>query len=75
MYTGLSLKGATQDGTYQSGGPISGKPWNGYWLNEQKFKFFNFHADVLFNLSNILAATRKRVCTTVVLTSVWAWAE
>ena len=54
MYTGLSLKGATQDGTYQSGGPISGKPWNGYWLNEQKFKFFNFHADVLFNLSNIL---------------------
>lgn len=59
MYTGLSLKGATQDGTYQSGGPISGKPWNGYWLNEQKFKFFNFHADVLFNLSNILCGYKE----------------
>lgn len=53
MYTGLSIKGATQDGTHQSGGAISGKPWEGYWLNEQKFKFYNFHVDVMFNLSNI----------------------
>lgn len=56
MYTGLSLKGATQygpDEIYSNGQHIEGK-WETAWLNEQKFKFFNFHADVLFNLSNIL---------------------
>lgn len=54
MYSGLSAKGATQNGTYQSGGPISGKPWHGYWLNEQKFKYFDFHVDAMFNTTNLI---------------------
>lgn len=54
MYSGLFVKGATQNGAYQSGGPISGKPWHGYWLSEQKFKYFDFHADAMFNLTNLI---------------------
>ena len=54
MYSGLNFKGATQNGAYTNNQPIEGKPWHGYWLTEQKVKYINFHADVLFNLSNIL---------------------
>lgn len=53
MYSGLYAKGATQNGVFQTGGPISGKPWNGYWLNESKFDFMNLHADVMFDFCNI----------------------
>lgn len=53
MYSGLFVKGATQNGAYQSGGPISGKPWHGYWLSEQKFKYFDFHVDAMFNVTNL----------------------
>ena len=60
MYSGLSAKGATQNGAYQSGGAISGKPWHGYWLNEQKFKFFNFHMDAMFNLMNIIGGYKEK---------------
>lgn len=60
MYSGLSAKGATQNGAYQSGGQISGKPWHGYWLNEQKFKFFNFHMDAMFNLMNIIGGYKEK---------------
>lgn len=59
MYSGLSAKGATQTGAYQSGGPISGKPWSGYWLSEQKFKFFNFHLDAMFNLMNLIGGYKE----------------
>lgn len=59
MYSGLSAKGATQTGAYQSGGPISGKPWHGYWLSEQKFKFFNFHLDAMFNLMNLIGGYKE----------------
>lgn len=62
MYSGLNFKGATQNGVYTNNQPIEGKPWYGYWLNEQKFKYINFHADVLFNLSNLLCGyNEKRV--------------
>lgn len=54
MYSGLSIKGATQGGPHSNGKPISGKPQTGYWLTEQKFDFFNLHGDVMFNLSNLL---------------------
>ncbi len=54
MYSGLYAKGATQNGTFQSGGPISGKPWNGYWLNESKFDYMNLHVDLMFDLCNII---------------------
>ena len=60
MYSGLSAKGATQNGAYQSGGAISGKPWHGYWLNEQKFKFYNFHMDAMFNLMNIIGGYKEK---------------
>lgn len=54
MYSGLYAKGATQNGVFQSGGPIKGKPWSGYWLNESKFNFMNLHADVMFDLCNLI---------------------
>ena len=54
MYSGLYAKGATQNGVFQSGGPISGKPWNGYWLSESKFDFMNLHLDLMFDLCNII---------------------
>lgn len=52
MYSGLYFKGATQNGAFQSGGEISGKPWHGYWLNESKVNFMNLHADVMLDLVN-----------------------
>lgn len=67
MYNGLSMKGAAQDvngepGPHSTGEGIDGKPWNGYWLRTQKFNYFNFQADVMFNLSNILFGySEKRV--------------
>ena len=48
MYSGLSVKGATQ----KKGG-------DGYWLMKQKFKFYNLHLDALFNMSNILCYADK----------------
>lgn len=60
MYSGLSAKGATQNGSYTNGKPIEGKPWNGYWLEEQKFNYFNFHLDVLFNVSNLIAGYNEK---------------
>lgn len=54
MYSGLYFKGATQNGAFQSGGAISGKPWTGYWLNESKVNFMNLHADVMFDLVNLI---------------------
>ena len=53
MYSGLSLKGATQNESHTNSKPIDGKPWEGYWLKEQKFDFFNLHGDVMFNFSNL----------------------
>ncbi|WP_455668595.1 OmpA family protein [Phocaeicola sp.] len=53
MYSGLSLKGATQNNIHSNGKPINGKPQQGYWLKEQEIDFFNLHGDVLFNLSNL----------------------
>jgi len=54
MYSGLYFNGATQNGAFQSGGPISGKPWDGYWLSESKVNFMNLHADVMFDLCNLI---------------------
>ena len=53
MYSGLYAKGATQNGVFESGGHIKGKPWEGYWLNESKFDFMNLHLDLMFNFTNI----------------------
>ena len=67
MYNGLSAKGAAQDvngmpGPHASADAIDGKPWDGYWLRNQKFNYFNFQADAMFNLSNIFCGyNEKRV--------------
>lgn len=54
MYSGLSMKGATQSNIHSTGEEVPGKGGSGYWLTKQKFNYFNIHADVLFNLSNII---------------------
>lgn len=60
MYSGLCISGATQNGSHTNGKPISGKPWQGYWLEEQDFDFFNIHADVMFNMSNLLCGYNEK---------------
>ena len=60
MYSGLSVKGATQkEGhgefpAHSTGVDVPGKGGDGYWLMKQKFEFYNLHLDALFNMSNIL---------------------
>ena len=68
MYSGLSVKGATQkEGhgefpTHSTGVDVPGKGGDGYWLMKQKFKFYNLHLDALVNMSNILCGyNEKRV--------------
>ncbi|MFZ4861683.1 OmpA family protein [Sphingobacterium sp. Mn56C] len=51
---GFKVKGLTQNGAYSTGVPYADLPWDGYWLYNQEFNYYNLHADVLFNLSNIL---------------------
>lgn len=53
-YSGLSVKGATQTGIHSTGEEVPGKGGYGYWLTKQKFNFFNFHLDAMFNMSNLL---------------------
>lgn len=53
-YSGLSVKGATQTGIHSTGEEVPGKGGYGYWLTKQKFNFFNFHMDAMFNMSNLL---------------------
>lgn len=59
MYSGLSAKGATQswgsEGIHDTGKPVDGKYTHAYgFLNESEFDFYNVHADVMFNMSNLL---------------------
>lgn len=62
MYSGLSAKGATQTwspegkgGVYNTGKPVPGKNTHEYgFLYKQKFDFLTLHADVLFDLTNII---------------------
>lgn len=56
-YSGLQQKGATQKGpdlVHSTGVDVPGKGGNGYWLEKQKFDMGNFHADVMFNMLNLL---------------------
>ncbi len=53
MYSGLRVRGATQEGVHSKGKPISKREWDGYWLEEQQFNYYNLHGDVLFNFSNL----------------------
>lgn len=56
MYSGLTIKGATQNGSHSTGKVYDASQW----LDEQKFDFMNIHGDVLFNASNLLCGYRKR---------------
>ena len=44
----------TDDIIHDEGVEVPGKGGHGYWLNKQKFNFGNVHADVLFNLNNLI---------------------
>ena len=57
MYSGLTIKGATQNGSHSTGKVYDASQW----LDEQKFDFMNIHGDVLFNASTLLwGYTEKR---------------
>lgn len=53
-YSGVGQRGATQEGVHGTGAEVPGKGGSGYWLERQEFRFWNIHADVLFNLANAL---------------------
>ncbi len=76
-YSGLSLKGATKwendpnyDSSHGTGEPVDGGGAPHY-LQKQKFKMYNLHADVLFNLSNLIRGYKE---TRIWNTSVYAGA-
>ncbi|MDO4758043.1 MAG: OmpA family protein [Rikenellaceae bacterium] len=67
MISGLSVNGATQTwlqedgGVHATGNTIPGKYTHDYgYLVEQQFDFYNLHADVLFNMSNILCGYKEK---------------
>ncbi len=59
MYSGLQLKGATQNGAHSTGKDLAGKPQAGYWLEHQKFNTYHIHADALFNVTNLIWGENK----------------
>lgn len=68
MYSGLSAKGATQTwnnsgtgGYYNTGKPVPGKDTHDYgYLYKSDFDFLTLHADVLFDLTNIIGGYNTR---------------
>lgn len=50
MYSGLSVEGATQNGSHSTGEVHDAS----MWLHKQKINFFNIHADAMFNATNWL---------------------
>lgn len=68
MYSGLSAKGATQTwnnsgtgGYYNTGKPVPGKDTHDYgYLYKSDFDFLTLHADVLFDLTNIIGGYNSR---------------
>lgn len=51
---GLKALGVTQNHSYSTGEVYDASKW----LEKQEIKYFNVHADVLFNMSNILSGYR-----------------
>jgi len=59
MYSGLSAKGVTQNGSHSDGKVYDASQS----LYDQEFDVMNLHGDVLFNLSNLLSGyNEKRFC-------------
>lgn len=68
VYSGLSAKGATKmawtgyENAHSTGEVVPGKAGDGFNLEKSKFKFFDVHADVLLNFSNLFCGYNpKRV--------------
>lgn len=61
MYSGLSYKGATQDGTHTLGVPVPGKGGAPYWLEKQKFNSWTLATDLLVNLSTAILGYREKM--------------
>ena len=60
MYSGLKIKGATQTGVHSTGDEVPGKGGTGYWLEKQKFGYYNFHVDAMFNLTNLIGGYKEK---------------
>ena len=56
MYSGLTIKGATQNGSHSTGKVYDASQWR----DEPKFDFMNIHGDVLFNASNLLCGYNEK---------------
>ena len=56
MYSGLSIKGATQNGSHSTGKVYDASQW----LDEQRFDFMNIHGDVMFNASNLFCGYNEK---------------
>lgn len=54
---GVTSKGLTQNGANSTGERYDGKPWEGYWLEKQKFNYLYVHADLLFHWTNDIYLT------------------
>lgn len=55
---GFKIVGLTQNGSHSTG-PYDKLPWEGYELTRQEFSYWHVRADVLFNLTNILAGYKE----------------
>ena len=51
-YAGRKVKGATQNGSYSTGERYWEEP---HWLDKQEFDYNHYYADVMFNLTNLIA--------------------
>ena len=59
-YSGISQKGATQNhDIHGTGEAVPGKGGWGYWLEQQKFSFFNIHGDFMIDLFNLTCGYKE----------------
>ena len=56
-YNGVSAKGAVYNGMYSTGEAIGGANSG---LYKSKFHYYNFHADALFNMCNIIGGYKEK---------------
>lgn len=56
--SGITAKGLTQNGAHSTGERYDQEiPWEGYWLEKQKFDYLYIHADLLFHWTNDIYLT------------------
>ena len=60
MFSGLTIKGATQaGGAYSTGEVVTEKPFYGYGLSYQEFNYMNLHVDVMLNMTNLCCGFKE----------------